>query len=201
MADGRDVACWTNHAREQLEQHPEPHDVDKKGIILQWFQERKDKIKRVLDLGCGTGLWRNLFKDFQYIGADQNAAMIQGAIQRGVDENESFIQVGWDRLPFEDNVFDAVFTSAVLQHNSHAHKRRVIKEIVRVIRPGGFYVGTENTFREDNYHTTFPRVPNWHAALDDGYSLTPEGWKLFMEPQGFKLLIYQPPGYYLYQVL
>jgi SAM-dependent methyltransferase len=154
----------------------------------------------VVDLGCGGGLWRKLFQDFTYLGLDQSPGMIKSAKGRGVAENESFIHMPrWDKIPLEDGTVDLVWTSAVLQHNKHPHKAKMVEEIVRVLRPGGIYLCTENTFRKDNYMTTFPSLPFWHRELDDGYSFTKFGWKRFMAGHGLKLERFTEPSEYLYR--
>jgi ubiquinone/menaquinone biosynthesis C-methylase UbiE len=91
-----------------------------------------------------------------------------------------------------------VFTSAVLQHNRREDKDKIVKEICRVLKPGGFYFCTENTFRPDNYRQTFGNV-EYNPALDDGYSLTPEGWQVYMHRYGLTTVTYSPPSEYIFR--
>ena len=159
-----------------------------------------DEITTVVDLGCGGGLWRKLFQDFTYMGLDQSPGMIKSAIGRGVADNEKFIHMEqWNKMPLDDSSIDLVWTSAVLQHNLHDQKAKVIDEITRVLKPGGYLMCTENTFREDNYRSTFPRIPIWNDNLNDGYSFTKGGWERFMKERGLELLKFSTPSEYLFR--
>ena len=131
----------------------------------------------VLDFGCGTGLWRNLFRSGRYVGLDQNEAMVAGARQRWEGDNAEFVHcpgiADGDRTPFEDGAFDVVFMAAVLQHNSATDKAALLKEIRRILRPGGRLLMFENTFGDFN------------PGSEDGFSYTQEGWRNVIEPHGF----------------
>jgi ubiquinone/menaquinone biosynthesis C-methylase UbiE len=198
MADARDVVVWTNHAKEQMKDNPNPHNMN--GYICrQWITEYLPEGSETLDLGCGSGLWTHLFDGYKHIGIDQNRAMIAAAKIRFPDRKRSFLVVSWNKYPFRDNRFDLVWTAAVIQHNLHEQKKSIFTELARIIKPGGYYMCTENTFREDNYKTSFPHKDAWSNDLDDGYSLTMNGWKNFIEPFGFQLLKFQLPSEYLYQ--
>lgn len=198
MADARDAAVWSNHSKEQWETNREAHNPDENGTIRKWLKSLTEEVTKVLDFGCGGGLWRAHFPEFDYNGSDQNEDMIAHAHKRFPDETEKFTVQQWDKLSFEDNSFDLVFSSAVLQHNKHPDKERAVKEIARILRPGGYYLMTENTFREDNMRHTFPNVNEWHEDLDDGYSFTNIGWEKFMNKFGFKLVEFKAPSEYLY---
>ena len=197
MADARDERVWTYHSEE--------HKAEKLHAVTEGIFLRR-KLREclpdptgcvVVDFGCGSGLWRNLFKDYSYIGVDQNAGMINVAKSRNL-EDATFQQVEWNRLPFSEGTVDLIFTSAVIQHNKHADKIPVLREFHRVLRPGGFYLCTENTFRLDNYQISFRGQP-FTEHLDDGYSFTAPGWEEFMKAQGFEQLEFSSPSEYLYR--
>jgi len=198
-ADARDAAVWTNHAAEQLSQNTEVHVISEGCLHRRWLISHMKPGSKVLDFGSGTCLWINLFDGYDYHAVDQNESMIAGAKQRFPERADKFQITQWNKLPFEDHSFNMVWTSAVLQHNRHADKESVLREFARVIKPGGFYMCTENTFRPDNYKTTFPHIPEWRDQLTDGYSLTSGGWKRLIETFGFELLEYQDPSEYLYR--
>ena len=193
MADAKDEGCWTNHAKE--------HEIIKEYAITEDAPLRKmvlslEGVKTVVDLGCGSGLIRHLFDGYNYIGVDQNEAMI--AVARKRFPNDTFHVCNGRKLEvLGDASVDLFFTSAVLQHNLHNEKTEVVKEIVRVLRPGGYYLATENTFREDNYGTVFPRTL-YADDLTDGYSFTPKGWENYMAPLGLRMIEYQKPSEYIY---
>lgn len=184
MADARDVACWTNHAGEQLQQkayRPSAGSVLGLGDPLLVTLHALEPWEYVLDFGCGTGLWRGIFKDSAvYVGADQNAAMVEGARERW--PHDTFVQVEGTNdgkpMPFAAGSFDIVFTSAVLQHNIYVDQEKIVREFNRVLKVGGRYVGLENTYGPLN-----PGTP-------DNYTRTREGWRELFEDRGFEV-VYQ----------
>lgn len=98
--------------------------------------------KRVLDAGCGGGrysvAWRALGAKL-VIGLDFSWQGIYDA-QRRVKEARldglEFMQGDVLALPFREETFDVVFSNGVLHHTSDW--RRGVKELLRVLRPGGF---------------------------------------------------------------
>jgi ubiquinone/menaquinone biosynthesis C-methylase UbiE len=95
--------------------------------------------KRLLDVGCGTGFIIHLAADvFEKIdGVDITPAMMAQ-----VDTTKGDItltQSVAESLPFADNTFDAASAYSFLDHLEDY--RTVLKEVARVLRPGGeFYV-------------------------------------------------------------
>lgn len=197
MADARDERVWTIHSQEHLREVPHrvTDDIFLRRKLLECLPNTRGSV--VVDFGCGSGLWRNLFKDFSYIGLDQNAGMIDVARSRKL-EDATFTQIQWNKLPFSDGTVDLIFTSAVIQHNKHQDKIPVLREFHRALKPGGFYLCTENTFRPDNYQITFRGQP-FSEHLDDGYSFTATGWEKFMRAQGFEQVEFSSPSEYLYR--
>jgi len=196
MADSREDFVWTNHAEQQWEENKTGHDFSGGNKLRDWMKGL-DNVSKVVDLGCGGSLWRKMFLDFDYLGIDQNENMISYAKKRFPDSN--YLVSNAENTPLEDGSVDLVFTSAVLQHNLHERKADVVKEIYRILRPGGYYMCTENTLRKDNFMYAFPNVLAWDDAMDDGYSFTPNGWERFMSGFGFKLVKFDEPSEYLYQ--
>lgn len=197
MADARDEAVWTYHAKEHIPlKEYDFHEGDKFRTIFR----KAENVKRVLDIGCGSGLWAKLFLEaggVEYVGMDQNAAMLEVARRRYT--NVEFVHSNGRKMPFEDGAFDMVFTAAVLQHNRHApDKEELVTEINRILRPGGYYFGTENTLREDNYSIVFGNVP-YNVDMTDGYSFTPDGWEKFFKRFGFELVYFENPSEYLFR--
>lgn len=83
----------------------------------------------LLDFGCGSKPYRDLFNVTEYIGIDiLNEAHTH--------ENEA-IDVFFDgvNIPFEDNRFDIFLASEVLEHVFEPET--VVKELFRVLKPNG----------------------------------------------------------------
>lgn len=98
----------------------------------------------VLDAGCGTGRHlRELAKisGLRVFGIDRNEKDLQDALS-SLPENEvvaaekiSVMQADINRLPFADGMFDCIICSEVLEHIPE--HREALREIVRVLKPGG----------------------------------------------------------------
>lgn len=198
MADGREIDVWTKHAQEHRSYTKPYSQSSTDGNLLKWLQEIVPYKAKVLDYGCGSGLWKSMFKNYNYKGVDQNSEMIQVARERFPTESDCFSQITWNKLPFPNQTFDLIFTASVLQHNKHVDKVEILNEFKRILVPDGYLMFSENTFREDNFRITFPKIDQWVDTLDDGYSLTPNGWTIFIERLGFQRLNYQDPGEYLF---
>jgi SAM-dependent methyltransferase len=99
---------------------------------------------RALDFGCGVGrLTRALGGRFrEAVGVDIAEEMVRLARELNVERNCRFqLNARSDLTTFEDDSFDFVYSSLVLQH---LPRRELIKgyigEFLRVLRPGGVAV-------------------------------------------------------------
>jgi SAM-dependent methyltransferase len=92
---------------------------------------------RILDAGCGTGLnLRHLPPGS--IGLDINPRNVAAAAARLPDHRVVLGDI--EAMPFEDDEFDAVVCTEVLEHVPNA--RRSLDEIKRVLKPGGVLIGS-----------------------------------------------------------
>ena len=98
---------------------------------------------RVLEVGCGTGvLCRWLARKLEFknsvVGMDVNSFFLREAAQiagrEGLHDVVSFREGSAESLPFEDNSFDVVFSSTVIQR---VNADLMLPELMRVARPGG----------------------------------------------------------------
>jgi ubiquinone/menaquinone biosynthesis C-methylase UbiE len=103
------------------------------------------KVKRILDMGCGSGqltvALKERFPDAEVWGIDVGGPMVRYAHMRsrrlGVGAN--FAQRLAEDTKFPDNYFDIV-TSYIIHHELPQEKtRQVINEARRVTRAGGVY--------------------------------------------------------------
>jgi len=92
---------------------------------------------RVLDVGCGTGRWLRRYaqRNLSPVGIDATQGMLQLAAASGVDCE--LVVGSAQNLPFGDGVFDLVSAVTVIQHIPPAEQRDALKEMARVLRPGG----------------------------------------------------------------
>ena len=88
----------------------------------------------VLDVGTGGGEKLLAFSPLfaRGVGIDPDVDMIQVARENGATQpNVTFVEMGAERLAFPDATFDVVLTR---------HAPTVVSEVVRVLRPGGYFV-------------------------------------------------------------
>jgi SAM-dependent methyltransferase len=115
--------------------------------------------RRVLDAGCGDGLFARVIAAPEVIGVDNAPAMVERARQRGVDARLGDIQ----DLPFTDGEFDVVVCNWTLYHLPNLDQG--IKEIARVLRAGGRFVGIYN--RKQHMEELWSRVRPAFDSSDD----------------------------------
>jgi ubiquinone/menaquinone biosynthesis C-methylase UbiE len=101
--------------------------------------------ERLLDFGCGNGANTVLFaEDFaRVVGVDVESGRVAeanaNAQQRGRANLEYEVYDGM-RLPFPDHSFDCVVSFEVIEHT--LDDRAALREIARVLKPGGLFCGT-----------------------------------------------------------
>ena len=105
---------------------------------------------RVLDIGAGIGLLPILLAEDgakSVVGIDISPAMLEQAEYLRLSQpgtgtaNVSYRLAPGHALPFHDETFDVVTCRLVLNHVRRAD--RILKEIARVLRPGGYLVLAE----------------------------------------------------------
>lgn len=99
--------------------------------------------KRILDVATGTGQMLSVFRDTgaMVVGSDLTAAMLVEARRRGTSSDGVTYCVGDAfSLPYPDGQFDVVASSRFLHLFELASQQRLLKEMARVLKPGGLLV-------------------------------------------------------------
>lgn len=88
---------------------------------------------RVLDVGCGNGKMLDplLRAGFDVVGADVSRNALLSLAGR------STVQGDARHLPFKENVFNGAVCYDVLQHLLEGERNEAVREIYRVLAPGG----------------------------------------------------------------
>lgn len=149
---------------------------------LRWLRgtiKKLPDVSKILDLGCGLGLFVGLFEGFDYTGTDLTPAMLEKAKERNPEMK--FVRSSGSALEktFSEKTFDLVFTRAVIQHNLEPEKSAIIQSIRSVLRPKGYYLFHEHQF----------------VLPGEAKEATEEYMKKF----DFILLDYYPTSCYLFQ--
>lgn len=110
----------------------------------------------ILEVGCGGGQMRQYIESLkhQYIGIDISKTRVQKYLQEygGPD-----ILCDAHVLPFKDQTFDVVYSVAVAEHLTCPYF--VVKEIARVLKPGGFYLGSVSFLEPWHDNSFFHMTP------------------------------------------
>jgi ubiquinone/menaquinone biosynthesis C-methylase UbiE len=93
---------------------------------------------RIVDLGCGSGVFTHLLqrRGYRCAGVDLSPKLI--AIAQAKFSGIEFHIGDIERLPFPDASFDGVLLSGVLHHLPDCS--RCAAEVFRILRPGGKFV-------------------------------------------------------------
>jgi 2-polyprenyl-3-methyl-5-hydroxy-6-metoxy-1,4-benzoquinol methylase len=106
-------------------------------MVAKALEEREAGGKLLIDVGCGAGnLWFFLQHRFEsYSGVD-------AARYEGFPSDAHFVQVDLDNapIPFPDEIADVVTSVETIEHLENP--RRLLRELTRLARPGGWVVVT-----------------------------------------------------------
>ncbi|MBN2596851.1 MAG: class I SAM-dependent methyltransferase [Marinifilaceae bacterium] len=126
---------------------------------------------KMLDAGCGSKRYRDLFLVSEYIGLENEKSFnpdILGDIKY---------------MPFEPDEFDSILNNQVLEHVDDTH--RVFAEFARVLKPGGHLC------------LTVPFVSRIHGIPSDYWRFSEFGIRYLFEKHGFDEIFIQPMGGFL----
>ncbi len=120
------------------------------------FESLKDK--DVLEIGCGNGSHAQLLVQHahSYTGIDLTFYAVKSTTKRlrYLGGNGNIRQMDAERMEFPDKSFDFIWSWGVIHHS--ANTRQIMKEMHRVLRPGG-------EARIMVYHRSF-----WHYRVFSG---------------------------------
>jgi ubiquinone/menaquinone biosynthesis C-methylase UbiE len=134
-----------------------------RGIQSQWHRFKFAKIKdhlpsnaqNILDVGCGPGTFIGNFlpPSIKGFGIDIANPQIEFAKKKYPFSHLRFIGIEGDTLPFEDGFFDSVTCIELIEHLPIEKIDSLLKEIKRVLRPGGALLLTT-----PNYGSAWPLI-------------------------------------------
>src|SRR5437588_7271903 len=120
---------------------------------------------RFLDVGCGAGRWVRRYAELGYspVGVDATFGMLR--IARSHQTNVPLTVGIAQNLPFSDSVFDCLSDITVVQHIPYDLQSTALREMVRVLKPGGRMIMLELTRGQGSH--IFPRPPrDWISEVE-----------------------------------
>lgn len=97
---------------------------------------------KILDIGCNTGTALKCFKEnnsnLDLYGLDIRDENVEGVTFKECDLEK-------EKIPFEDNSFDFVYSKSVLEHVFNTDN--FVSEALRVLKPGGCFVALTPDWR------------------------------------------------------
>lgn len=165
---------------------------------------------KVLDIGCGYGgllIYLNRRVGFTKVmeGVDCSALMVRRARaemqSRGLGSQINVSQGMATKLPYPDGSFDVVLSTYVIKHLSDELSHEMLREVMRVLKPGGRFCLWEAAPSRNAYLQVL-NLKLLKMGVSTAYLRTAEELQECLESAGFSDL--QPYGhgpYYYYPPL
>lgn len=121
--------------------------------------------KTALDIGCGTGRHLDVLWDFhvEAWGIDASEAAINQ-----IDHYHEFVEVGdMTDIPHADAEFDLALAYGVFYYGTHHDHVKAIRELHRVLKPGGQALVVTRTFR-DSRAKSGHRIDDYTRRMTQG---------------------------------
>jgi len=156
-----------------------PYYLNRRAIHKGIMKYAKNLKGNLLDFGCGTKPYKTLFSVNKYIGIDlyENEG-------HELPTNEIDVFYDGDKLPFQDNHFDSVYSSEVFEHVFNLSE--ILLDINRVHKREGLML------------ITMPFVWQEHEIPNDFGRYTSYGIKSVFEKCNYEIIEHsKSPGYFL----
>ena len=127
-------------------------------------------LRRHLDVGAGSGQLIELFR--RRFQTEASACDYTGHLMKLPGQKVDIVNLNQEKLPYPDDVFDVVTATEVIEHLENY--RNVLRELHRVLKPGGLCVLTTPNVLNLNsrlrflwfgYWNLFGPLPVKHSAL------------------------------------
>lgn len=136
--------------------------------LAEWFPEQVSLPLKILDFGCGDGVMTHFvqhsFPKGALYGVDPSPKSIEQA-QRQFPQIHFFLNSEEEtRLEFSDGFFDLIFSAGVFHHIPFERHDGYLRELTRILKPGGHLVLFELNPLNPLTVLTFKRNPIDHNA-------------------------------------
>ncbi len=149
---------------------------------------------KLLDIGAGTG---DLSREAKRQNPDSHVVAVDFTQEMMVagQNRQPATPISWSgadalRLPFKDNIFDAVVSGFLLRNVIDIPA--CLAEQLRVLKPGGRVVVLDTTHPRRNIlspfisfylHSIIPRLGQWLAGDNEAYTYLPDSTENFLEAE------------------
>src|SRR5258708_21012427 len=149
---------------------------------------------KIVEVGCGAGgqMSRLRSKGFEVFGvepAENMRKIARSRLPAGTVRDGSALD-----LPFENETFDFVYEIEVFRYLAHEDNLRGLREVFRVLKPGGTFFGTfANLFAMDGFQVLeglrslwekwAHQARRWHTEFE-----TPQSVERILHCAGFSLV-------------
>ena len=141
-------------------------------------------LRRVLDLGAGTGLLTQAIArehpNAEFVLLDGSAAMLEQA-RRSFGERARYVTADLT-APLPPGPWDAVVSALAIHHLEHAAKRDLYARAHTALSPGGVFVNAEQVRGPTELLDS--AYVDWHERRARALGTSAEQWALARERQG-----------------
>jgi len=121
-------------------------------IALSYMSE----CSNILDVGCGTGRFISNSPS-RIKGVDGNKESVEECLKKGYN----VVKADVTKLPFEDNSFDGVHCSHVIEHLQPKEAYKLLSELLRVLKKDGILV-IRTPMLYNGFYDDFTHVKPYH---------------------------------------
>ena len=153
---------------------------DRLGVISPWdiLAELRPRLSAasLLDFGCGEAPYLEFLQKhgYQWHGLDVADSLDQGSIRAAetFKQNPAVTFYDGGAIPLASNSYDVVLSIQSLEHVHDPHLS--ISEIARILKPGGFLVGSVSHLEAYHAYSTFNYTPYGFKILCERHGLVVE---------------------------
>ena len=132
---------------------------------------KKEKIKNILDYGCGNGLhvnlWKKLFPQADLNFCDISNVALKSLIKKYPEFKNKCFEIDQNREFKLDSYFDLILSVEVMEHVENLDN--YLNDILKLLKPGGFFIWTTPCANEFSIEHIYNKLTNQIEKTSEGY--------------------------------